>query len=143
MNRLLRLAPMVVISAFMILAFTPCAHSAESLSNRALNLMRKGQPDQAVKLLSAPKAMKDAGLSSIQGWAYLRLNEPDAAETAFRRSIGLKAKQSDAHCGLGYVPTPSWNSRRRDNIVQSWVGIWPDEHGLSCGLAMALEQTGD
>lgn len=143
MNRLLRLAPLVVISAFMILAFTPCAHSAESLSNRALNLMKKGQPDQAVKLLSAPKAMKDAGLSSIQGWAYLRLNEPDAAETAFRRSIGLKAKQSDAHCGLGYVQlrrgTPA------DAITSFNHGLEYGRTNMDClaGLAMALEQTGD
>ena len=143
MNGLLRLVSLIVISTFLLLPAPPTAHSAESPADRALNLMKQGKPEQAVTLLSTPKAMKDAGLSSIQGWAYLRLNDPDGAEKAFRRSIGLREKQSDAHCGLGYV-----NLRRGlpvDAMVSFKKGLEQGRMNMDCmaGLAMALEQTGD
>ena len=141
MNTLLRAASvgLIIIS---ILSFPVAATSKEGLSDRALLLLRKGEFRQVVTILAEP-AKKDPGLSSLLGWAYLRLNDMDAAAIAFRRSITANPKQSEAYCGIGYVNLRQ--GRPADAIGSFENGLARNNSNLDClgGLAVALEQMGE
>ena len=141
MHAFLRMA-LAGLSIITVLSLPVAAASEDGLSDKASLLLRKGEFHQVVTILAEP-AKSDPGLTTLLGWAYLRLNDTEAAETAFRRSITAKPEQSEAYCGIGYVILRQGHPA--EAIASFEKGLTRSKKNLDClsGLAVALEQMGE
>jgi membrane associated rhomboid family serine protease/Flp pilus assembly protein TadD len=114
-------------------------------AERGRKALAAGHSDQAIRALleSVQKNPKFAEAYSLLGEAYMKSQQPAAAEGAYRRALDLQPKATGARYDLGMAVLAQHRAADALAIFQELARSDPKNPAAQTGIGTAAEMTGD